>query len=99
MTDSLTYSTSELESLAKALEDGKWHLAREIQGNTGITPRKVRSIAEHAGLLISGNDGYKLTALATIPELQHSVRSLFSRSRKIDERACKLSAVINERLM
>lgn len=51
------------------LSDGQWHLGKSLQRDLGTNERVLRAIADDtAGLVISGNRGYRLQSHATAEE-------------------------------
>ena len=76
-----------------------WLSAKEICIRKGLTPseanrRIVRSFAEESeGKVISGQEGYKLTAEATAEEIHHAAAWLRAQATKMLSRASSIEAV------
>jgi hypothetical protein len=72
-----------------------WRTAAEIRHNTGITPLRIRQLAQiFPCLLVSSTGGYKLTQRATNFEVKTCVQGLLQRSEKIMARASALTGMI-----
>lgn len=70
----------------------RWRTSREIRFATGLTPIRIRQLAQiYPCLLVSSVEGYKLTRHATKQEVRHCVQSLLQRSEKIMARASALT--------
>ena len=75
-----------------------WLRAAEVCLYIGCKPdeagkRAVRSGAEASrGAIIIGQQGYKLTALATVEEIRHAINILESQARKMADRAAAIRA-------
>jgi len=76
----------------KALEDGGWHLRRElVHAIPGLTERSARLIASASrGLIIGSAKGYKLTAYATQIEVDHAEAQLRSQAREMLRRVVQI---------
>lgn len=81
-----------------ALSDGQWHLGKCLLRDLGTNERVLRAIADKsAGAVISSDKGYKLTAKATVEEIDHAERRLLSQARKMQERAVEIRRARNGR--
>jgi hypothetical protein len=88
---------NELAKLEYALSDGNWHRAATL-ASQGINDRLARAIAEEKpGLFITGNLGYKLTAFASVAEIEASAKRLASQAAKMQARADILFSIAAER--
>jgi len=88
---------NELAKLEFALSDGNWHRAATL-ASQGINDRLARAIAEEKpGLFITGNLGYKLTAFASVAEIEASAKRLASQAAKMKTRADLLFSIAAER--
>lgn len=73
----------------------RWTTSREIKSDIGLTPLRVRQLAQlYPTLLVSSTEGYKLATHATRREVIHNVQSLIERANKISARAAALSSMI-----
>jgi predicted transcriptional regulator len=82
---------SDTARLFQYLWDGKYHTANEIQQALGISPTEVRKIAqENPEDIIGLTRGYKLALFASEQEVVDAVHTLYSRARKIMDRAAAL---------
>lgn len=80
-----------------ALSDGQWHLGKSLQRDLGTNERVLRAIADHShGAVISSEKGYKLTAKATVEEIDHAERRLLSQAKKMQERAVEIRRARNQ---
>jgi len=80
-----------------ALHDGGWHKGRELCALLGTDERTIRKIADQSrGSVISSDRGYKLTAFATVEEVDHAERRLLSQARKMTERATEIRRCRNQ---
>lgn len=86
---------AEIITLLAFLDRLGWCDAKTIKNAVGISPRKVRAIAEISGKIIGGRLGYKRTDQATGDEIVHEINSLRSRARKMMKRADALSVHLN----
>lgn len=72
-----------------------WTTSREIRRDTGLTPLRVRQLAQlYPTLLVSSTEGYKLSINAKRREIIHNVQSLIERANKISARAAELASMI-----
>ena len=72
-----------------------WTTSREIKRDIGMTPLRVRQLAQlYPTLLVSSTEGYKLAIHATRREIIHNVQSLIERANKISARAAELASMI-----
>lgn len=87
----------EVGALESALGDGQWHGASKL-AQRGLSPRLVRSIAEqNPAMMVSGNDGYRLSRFASLDEIEHTANSIASRIKKLTVRMDALRALACER--
>lgn len=79
------------DTVLTRLQDGRWHTAADLCADVqGMDDRTVRAIAERSeGAIISSAKGYRLTAHATLREVQHSANQLRSQARHMLARADK----------
>lgn len=89
----------EVEAMVRTLEDsGCWMTAADIiakhsMANTEQTRRALRAMASaSAGRIISGQQGYKLNALATPEERDRAVRTFKSQIREMSARVNEIEA-------
>ena len=68
------------------LASGLWKKANIISMETGVSHREIRFAAARTGLLIAGDNGYRLISFASEDEISKNIASLRSRARKINER-------------
>lgn len=72
-----------------------WTTSREIKRDIGMTPLRVRQLAQiYPTLLVSSTEGYKLAVNAKRREIIHNVQSLIERANKITARAAELASMI-----
>lgn len=77
--------------LTEALKDGQWHTAGCLSSSLGISDRSLRSAAERSGgAIISGQQGYKLTGMATQEEVSRAELWLRSQAVKMLGRASEI---------
>ena len=77
-----------VDAFVLALRDGRWHTARQLADATGLPDRVARMCAEASeGRVISGQQGYKLTACATPGEIHHACAWLLSQAARMTDRA------------
>ena len=87
----------EVTALRAALADGCWHRASKL-AERGLSDRLVRAIAEqNPAMMVSGNDGYRLSEFATLEEIEHTANSIASRIKKLTVRMDALRALACER--
>ena len=87
----------EVTALRAALSGGGWKRASELVKH-GLSERLVRAIAEaNPAMMVSGNDGYRLSEFATLEEIEHTANSLASRISKLTVRMDALRALACER--
>lgn len=97
-------AASELEkdrvSVVAYLRGKGWKSCRTIQGALGFkSDRTVREIAESSrGAIISGQQGYRLTAEATGEEIYHASHWLRSQARKMMERSIEIEQAGHRRI-
>lgn len=90
----------ELDLLVRLLDEGRWMTAVEIANlvadlhNRAWTDRRIRALAASSeGQIISGQAGYKLTAKATIEEVQHAANWLRHQAAEMHRRALEIDRV------
>jgi hypothetical protein len=82
---------TDTQRLFNYLWDGAYHTANDIQQALGIAPTEVRKIAaENPDEIIGLTRGYKLALFASEQEVIAAVHTLYSRARKIMDRAAAL---------
>jgi hypothetical protein len=82
---------TDTQRLFQYLWDGAYHTANEIQQALGISPTELRKIAaENPEDIIGLTRGYKLALLASEQEVIDAVHTLYSRARKMMDRAAAL---------
>lgn len=70
-----------------------WITARSLRELTGHDERTLRELANRSrGAVISGQNGYKATDLATQAEVDHAVAWLRSQARAMQDRADQITA-------
>lgn len=84
--------------ILRALAPGRWIKGKDLARLAGVSPRLIRAVAEETGKVISSQDGYKLTALATDEEIQAARHDLYSRASHIRQRADRLSSELLARV-
>lgn len=78
------------------LSDGQWHQGKSLVRQLGTNERVIRQIAhESGGKVLSGDKGYRLTACASIQELDHAERRLRSQARAMLRRSIQLRKARN----
>ena len=78
---------------------GGWVTARQIRSELGLHDRVCRELAEESeGQILSGQEGYKLTRLATPEECDRAAAWLKSQGRKMLRRAIRIQRVHHQRL-
>jgi len=94
----------ELELLTRVLDDGIWMTATEIarqvadHHDQAWTDRRIRALAAASeGQIISGQAGYKLTARATIVEVQHASGWLRHQGTEMHRRALEIDRVYHRK--
>ena len=76
--------------------NASWMRSRRLCDIMGTNERVLRQIADRSqGRVISGQQGYKLTRLATVEEIDHAERWLLSQARKMQERAVEIRKARN----
>lgn len=74
---------SDVEAFVEHLAGRGWILARLLLAELQVNRRHLRALAEASkGRVISGNQGYKLTAEASREELQQANQRLSSQAQK-----------------
>jgi len=72
-----------------------WKTASEIRYATGLTPIRIRQLAQiYPTMLVSSGYGYKLARNATQTEKVKCVQSLLHRAEKITARASALAGTL-----
>jgi hypothetical protein len=81
-------------NLTRYLSDGKWHKAKEIP----MVSRKIRAVcAEYPWQFVSTQRGYKLSAAASIEELEEARADLYSRITHLSRRCSAIAQTITDR--
>ena len=84
-------SNTEVNPLVSALRGQGWRTARHLSFHLGTSDRELRAMAEASeGEIISGQKGYKLSAEATIEEIDHAANWLISQGKKMLERGIEI---------
>lgn len=87
-----------LGALRTALANGLWKTAAQLAAH-GLDDRTLRAIVEeHGEEFVTGNQGYKLMAAATIDELRKGAGRLRSQARKMTQRSITLLNEAHRRL-
>lgn len=90
--------------MIEILSGAGWLSAKEICSRMGWAPseanrRIVRSMAEESGgRVISGQEGYKLTAEATSEEIHHAAAWLKAQAKKMLARASEIEEAYARRV-
>lgn len=79
----------EIDRLIHLLDGRDWLTAAQISQATGLSDRKIRSIAAATPKILSypGSPGYRLTRQATPEERDRAVSTLRSQAKSMDKRA------------
>ncbi len=91
-------TASDVEALEALLaKSGTWMKAKEF--TAPWTERKLRAVANaSAGRIISGQQGYKLTWMATIEEVQHAAAWLRNQATAMQRRALDIDRVYHRKV-
>jgi hypothetical protein len=77
--------------LVSALRGQGWVTAKRLSFHLGTGDRELRAMAEASrGEIISGQKGYKLSAEATLDEIDHAANWLISQGKKMLERGIEI---------
>ena len=87
-------SDEQCRALYELLIDGNWYKARQIPMNDRLIRACCAEKPEH---FLSSQQGYKITAKATIGEIDVAVADLRSRIIHLDKRAGALECVAAQR--
>tara|TARA_B100001013_G_scaffold320632_1_gene230142 strand:- start:266 stop:610 length:345 start_codon:yes stop_codon:yes gene_type:complete len=76
------------DELLDALRGTGWRKSPELERVLGVDSRTIRAMASAAeGRVISGQQGYHLTADADLDEVRHAVARLRSQANEMNRRA------------
>ena len=83
----------EVDQLIRFLDGRGWMTATEISEATGMTDRKIRSIAHATPKILSypGSPGYRLTRQATADERDRGISVLNSQANSMKQRAIDIA--------
>lgn len=85
--------------LAVWLRGKGWQTAAAIERALGFDDRYMRRIANASrGHVISGQEGYRLTLEASLPEIDHARNALLSQARDMERRAIEIDRVRHGRI-
>jgi hypothetical protein len=95
----LTSSNAVENPLVSALRGQGWVTARRLTFHLGACDRELRALAEASrGEIISGQKGYKLSAEATLEEIDHAANWLISQGKKMLERGIEIRRRAHQKL-
>ena len=84
----------QIDALVSALSGGEWRKAFRITKETGLNDRQVRAAANASeGQVISGQQGYKLTKLATMDEIDHATAWMRKQANEMTKRVINIERV------
>ena len=84
----------QIDALVSSLRGGEWLKAAAICRVTGLNDRQIRAAANASdGQVISGQSGYKLTALATQEEIAHAVNWMNHQANQMKKRVIQIERV------
>jgi hypothetical protein len=95
----LTSSNAVENPLVSALRGQGWVTAKRLSFHLGTSDRLLRAFAEQSqGEIISGQKGYKLSAEATLEEIDHAANWLISQGKKMLERGIEIRRRAHQKL-
>jgi len=84
----------QIDALVSSLRGGEWLKAAAICRVTGLNDRQIRAAANASdGQVISGQNGYKLTVLATQAEQDHAVNWIRHQAKRMLQRVIQIERV------
>lgn len=79
----VTVTQDDVENFVEHLAGKGWVFARELRAQLGLNDRHVRALAEGSkGRVLSGQQGYRLTAEATKDELERCINRQLAQASK-----------------
>ncbi len=92
-------ATAELAGrLVNALRFGTWQHREDLARQLGVSVRAIRDAASHAhGEVLSSNRGLKLTACATIEEVEEAMGRFRSQIREMTRRVVEVEIAYHQR--
>ena len=78
----------QIDALVSVLSDGEWRKAFRITKETGLNDRQVRAAAN-----ASEGQGYKLTKLATMDEIDHATAWMRKQANEMTKRVINIERV------
>lgn len=94
---SMSPSQADVENFIEHLLGRGWLRAKQLVSELNVSRRHLRALAEHSkGRVLSGNSGYRLTAEASLPELEKFSQRMLSQTKRTQARVSATLQVFDD---